>query len=265
MCICKHNSIRDGYEVDNSHLSIPSLGWTALYHHMCLSLWTQFRRRWIWSRHPSQPSIPPWGCFRLYYHIGLCICEHNLGDGYCIDTLLTTTTPLRAKKPITSFMHVYLQTQFNKRWIWSRQLSSVHTLFRVNSSISSYVSIFVNTIQKEMDMEWTPLNHPNPFKDQQAYNIIYVCNNSERGGDGYWVDLDSATTTPSRASKPIPSLMSLYLWIQLRRWCRWIFSRPSLNCHCPLKGQQVYTIINVCLFTKTIQKEMEVDMETDME
>ena len=38
-----------------------------------------------------------------------------------------------------------------------------------------------------------------------------------------------------------------------------------LNHHYTLKGQQTCTIINVCVFVNTIQKEMEMDTEGDME
>ena len=34
---------------------------------------------------------------------------------------------------------------------------------------------------------------------------------------------------------------------------------PPLNHHYSLKGQQTYTIINVCLFGNTIQKEMDTE------
>ena len=32
---------------------------------------------------------------------------------------------------------------------------------------------------------------------------------------------------------------------------------PPLNHHYPLKGNQTYTIINVCVYGNTIQKEMD--------
>ena len=39
-------------------------------------------------------------------------------------------------------------------------------------------------------------------------------------------------------------------------------NRPSLIHHYPLKDQQAYSIINVCAFVNTIQKEMEMDIVT---
>ena len=57
--------------------------------------------------------------------------------------------------------------------------------------------------------------------------------------------------------------MPVYLWTQFRnRWGR-IWSRPTLHHHHPGKGQQAYSIINVCVSVNTIQNEM--DMETEME
>ena len=59
------------------------------------------------------------------------------------------------------------------------------------------------------------------------------------------------------------SKMSSYLWIQFSR-LRWIWSSlHSLKHHFPIKGQQAYAIIKVCVFVNTIQKE--IDMEVDMD
>ena len=40
---------------------------------------------------------------------------------------------------------------------------------------------------------------------------------------------------------------------------------PSLTHHYPLRGQQYNSIINVCVFVNTIQKEIEIDMVMDAE
>ena len=34
-----------------------------------------------------------------------------------------------------------------------------------------------------------------------------------------------------------------------------------LNCHYPIKDQQACSVINVCVFVNTIQKELEMDMK----
>ena len=71
-----------------------------------------------------------------------CLFKHNSGDGYEYTPFPATTTPLRVNKPI--------------------QITNV--------------CVLVNTIQKEMEMEWTcHLSHHYPFRDQQAYTIINVC------------------------------------------------------------------------------------------
>ena len=40
---------------------------------------------------------------------------------------------------------------------------------------------------------------------------------------------------------------------------------PTLNHHYPFKGQPSYTSIHVCIFVNTIQKDMEIDTEMDMD
>ena len=56
--------------------------------------------------------------------------------------------------------------------------------------------------------------------------------------------------------------LNLYMCICMSLW---IWSRPFLNPHYSLKDQQAYSIINACVFVNTTQKEMQRDIEKDME
>ena len=45
-------------------------------------------------------------------------------------------------------------------------------------------------------------------------------------------------------------------------WDGYWVAVPLKN-HCPIKGHQVYTIINVCVFVNTIQKEMNIELDME--
>ena len=106
-----------------------------------------------------------------------------------------------------------------------------------------------------------PLNPQYPLKDQQAYNILNVC----VFVNTFHKEIES--THPLSLHYPLKGQQGCHHKCQCN--CEQYqnemeFTQP-LNLYYPLKDQQAFNIINVCVFVNTIQREMTMDKEMNME